>query len=84
MDLILTSLPGQFKEILSPDKLSDHDVVSETLKVYIPRKKKPRRKVYLYQKGDVQSMRKDVSDSSIPIIHYSCHITEAEGEVGIP
>ena len=21
---------------------------------------------------------------SVPIIHYSCHITEAEGEVGIP
>ena len=21
---------------------------------------------------------------SVPIIHYSCHITEAKGEVGIP
>ena len=21
---------------------------------------------------------------SVPIFHYSCHITEAEGEVGIP
>ena len=28
LDLILTSLPGQFQEIHSPDKLSDHDVVS--------------------------------------------------------
>ena len=36
LDLILTSLPGQFQEIHSPEKLSDHDVVSETLKVYIP------------------------------------------------
>ena len=33
-----------------------------TLKVYIPPKKKPRRKVYLYHKGDFESMRKDVSD----------------------
>ena len=51
LDLILTSLPGQFQEIHSPDKFSDHDVVSGTLKVYIPHKKKPRRKVYLYQKS---------------------------------
>ena len=62
LDLILTSLPGQFQEIHSPDKLSDHDVVSGTLKVYIPPKKKPRRKVYLYHKGDFESMRKDVSN----------------------
>ena len=62
LDLILTSLPGQFQEIHSPDKLSDHDVVSGTLKVYIPPKKKSRRKVYLYDKGDFESMRKDASD----------------------
>ena len=62
MDLILTSLPSQFQEIHSPDKLSDHDVVSGTLKVYIPLKKKPQRKVYLYHKGDFESMRKDASD----------------------
>ena len=55
LDLILTSLPGQFQEIHSQDKLSDHDVVSGTTK-------KPRRKVYLYQKGDFESMRKDASD----------------------
>ena len=62
MDLILTSLPGQFQEVHSPDKLSDHDVVSGTLNVYIPLRKKPQRKVYLYHKGDFESMRKDASD----------------------
>ena len=62
LDLILTSLPGQFQEIIFPDKLSDHDVVSGTLNVYISPKTKPRRKVYLYQKGDFESMRKDASD----------------------
>ena len=61
LDLILTSLPGQFQELHSPDKLNDHDVVSGTLKVYIL-PKKPRRKVYLYHKGDFELMRKDVSD----------------------
>ena len=40
LDLILTSLPGQFQEIHSPDILSDHDVISGALKIYIPQKKK--------------------------------------------
>ena len=59
MDLILISFPGQFQDIHSPDKLSDHDIVAGTLKVVIPPIKKPQRKVYLYQKGDYESMRKD-------------------------
>ena len=32
LDLILTTLPGQFQDVHSPDKLSDHDIVSGTLK----------------------------------------------------
>ena len=59
LDLLLISLPGQFQDINSPDKLSDHDIVTGTLKVVISPIKKPRRKVYLYQKGDYESMRKD-------------------------
>ena len=35
-DLIITSLPGQFVDIHSPDRLSDHGIVSGTLKVVIP------------------------------------------------
>ena len=31
LDLILTSLPGKFADIHSPDKLSDHDIVSGIL-----------------------------------------------------
>ena len=38
LDLILTSLPGQFVDIHSQDKLSDHDIVSGTLKIAIPHK----------------------------------------------
>ena len=53
LDLILTTLPDQFQDVHSPDKLS------ETLKIFIPPIKKPRRKVYLYQKDDNESMRKD-------------------------
>ena len=47
LDLLLTSLPGQFQDIHSPDKLSDRDIVAGTLKGVIPPIKKPRRKVYL-------------------------------------
>ena len=65
LDLILTTLPGQFQDVHSPDKLSDHDIVSRTLKNFIPQIKKPRRKVYLYQKGDYESMRKDTLEFAI-------------------
>ena len=44
------------------EKLSDNDIVAGTLKVVIPPpppQNKPRRKVYLYKKGDYESMRKD-------------------------
>ena len=58
-DLILTTLPGQFQHAHSHYKLSDHGIASGTLKIFIPPIKKPRRKVYLYQKGDYESMRKD-------------------------
>ena len=58
-DLIITSLPSQFLDIQSPDRLCDHDIVSGTLKIVIPPIKKPRRKVYRYQKGDYESMRSD-------------------------
>ena len=30
LDLILTSLRGQFQEVHSPDKLCDHDIVAGT------------------------------------------------------
>ena len=59
LDLIITSLPSQFLDTLSPDRLSDHDIVSGTLKIVIPPMKKPRRKVNRYQKGDYESMRSD-------------------------
>ena len=59
LDLIITSLPGQFVDIHFPDRLSDHDIVSRTLKIVIPPIKKPKRKVYKYQKGDYESMKAD-------------------------
>ena len=46
LDLLLTFLPGQFQDIHSPDKLSDHGIVAGTLTVVTPPIKKTRRKVY--------------------------------------
>ena len=57
LDLIIISLPSQFLDIQSPGRLSDHDIVSGILKIVISPNKKPRRKVYRYQKGDYESMR---------------------------
>ena len=68
LDLIFTTLPGQFQDVHPPDKLSDHDIVSGTLKIFIPPINKPRRKVYLYQKGDYESSKTRRSVSSIPWI----------------
>ena len=62
LDLILTSLLDQFQDIHSPGKLSDHDIVSGFLRIFIPHIKKSRRKVYSYQKGDFETMRKDASN----------------------
>ena len=36
LDLIITALPSQSLDIQSPDRLSDHDIVSGTLKIVIP------------------------------------------------
>ena len=60
LDLILTSLLGQFQEI-SSSELSDHDIVAGILKVFIPSRKKPRHKVSLDQKGNFDFMRRDSS-----------------------
>ena len=61
LDLIITSLPSQFLYIQSPDRLSDHDIVSGTLKIVIPPPpiKKTSKEGISYQKGDYESMRSD-------------------------
>ena len=90
LDLILTTLPGQFEDVHSPDKLSDHDIVSGTLKIFIPPIKKPRRKLYLYQKGDYESMKKThlslhrKNTSMVTRILVQYRRTFSTGEVGRP
>ena len=59
LDLIITSLPSQFLDIHSPDRLSDHDIVSETLKIVIPPIKKTSEEGISLSEGDYESMRSD-------------------------
>ena len=61
LDLIISSGKSQFTNVHSPDKLSDHDIVSATLNVSVPPVKVKRRKRYLYDKGNYDSMRSDAS-----------------------
>ena len=53
LDLILTTLPGQFQNVHSPDKLSDHDIVSGTLTIFIPKEK------YLNGHSDTRSVQEN-------------------------
>ncbi|CAG2202051.1 unnamed protein product [Mytilus edulis] len=62
LDLLITTLPGQFTDIHSPDRLSDHDIVMGTLRCTIPRKIRPERTSYQYSKGNYNQMRDDSRD----------------------
>ena len=49
LDIIMTSVPAQFVDIHSPDRLSDRGIVSRTFKVIIS--------LNYYRKGYYESMR---------------------------
>ena len=55
LDLILTTLPGQFQNVHSSDKLSDHDIVSGTLKIFIPQYRNLGEK-YIYIKKVIMNL----------------------------
>lgn len=57
LDLILSNRPGLISDCSSPSKLSDHDVIACTLSCAPPIKRKAKRKIYLYGKGDHESLR---------------------------
>ena len=80
LDLIITPLPNQFVDIHSPGCLSDHDIVSGTLKIVIPPIKKPRRKVYRYQKGDYESVRADTLKFAKEKHFYGSSVTRSVQE----
>lgn len=92
-DLSVTTVPGQFEDIHSLDKLRDHDVISGTLKIFVTHRRFTC-KVYLYQKENSEAMKKDalkfaredyfnVPDVSGKLQPYSSFMQKAKDE-GIP
>ena len=57
LDLILSNRSGLISDCSSPAQLSDHDVIACTLNCALPTKRKAKRKVHLYGKGDYDSPR---------------------------
>lgn len=57
LDLMLTTLPSQICDINSPDKLSDHEVISCNLCVFTKPTKTVKCKFYLYNKGNYTKMK---------------------------
>ena len=62
LDILITTLLGQFTDIKSPDSLSDHDIAMGTLKCKAPRKTRPERAYYQYSKGNYNQMREDTQN----------------------
>ena len=57
LDLIITSTPGLYSNIFSLDKFSDHDVIAGVLDFKL-KIKGTKRKIFLYHRADVDSMKK--------------------------
>ena len=62
LDLIFTNTPGLANNCHLPDKFSDHSAVACTLNTSIPFMQKPRRKVYLFNRGDYDSLRSELQE----------------------
>ena len=82
LDLILTTLPGKFKDVHSPDKLSDHDIVSGTLKIFIPTIKNLGERcisirnviMNLWEKTHLSLQRKNTSMVDRILVQYKRHL----------
>ena len=61
LNLILTSLPGQFQDVHTPDKLSDHDIIAGTLKSLFHQGRNHGVRFIYIKKDDFDSMRRDFS-----------------------
>ncbi|XP_053390488.1 uncharacterized protein LOC128553373 [Mercenaria mercenaria] len=64
LDLFITTTPDQIKNIDSPDKFSDHDVIMGTFTNFKPYKKQQKRTFLVYSKGDYITMRDEMSNFS--------------------
>ena len=62
LDLCFTTIPDQIKEVDVVPGISDHDAVIIELDTAVKYCRKPPRLVYLYKKGDMDGVRKELED----------------------
>ena len=80
LDLIFTNSPGLVNNCCSPDKLSDHATVICTLNVSAPFKRRPQRKVYLFNKGDLASLRNDLQEFQETFLQSATNDSQIEDD----
>ena len=61
LDLIISSVPRIYSKVFSLDRFSDHDIVAALIDIHL-KFKQPKRKIYLYHKGDYDTMKKKTKE----------------------
>lgn len=69
LDLVFTNVPTLVQNVYVIPGLSDHEIVSVDFLVSTQKIKQPKRKIFLYKKGDFEKINTDLSD-------YANSITE--------
>ena len=74
LDLIFTNMPSLVQSVSILPGLSDHNVVSVEMLTSIQRLKSPRRKLFLYNKGNFEKINEDldkyansISETNLPL-----------------
>ena len=75
---IFTNTPGLVNNCHSPDKFSDHFAVAYTLNTSIPFKRKPKRKVCLFNNGNYDSLRSELQKFQESFSQSTSEDTEIE------
>ena len=63
LDIVLTTIPSLVKSVIVEPGMSDHDLVVTDLNIQIKAKKVFPRKVLLYQKGDMDSLKAKLNEN---------------------
>ena len=64
LDLVLSSVPSLISDVNVQSGMSDHDLVVFKIKVKPHRAPRPRRKIYLHHKADLEALRREMSTRS--------------------
>ena len=62
LDLVFVSIPDKVQKCSVLPGISDHELVLTDIQVRLKHVEKPKRKIYLYNKGDFDSFRIDLAE----------------------